>query len=170
MNRTGLGWMFAGVATLCLQARAGGDPESRGIAPPKRIPDPITAPLVAQPAGQVVNTATMPRAVRHAVVADAARRFQVAESAVVLARAEQVTWGDGSLGCPQPGMSYTQALVPGYRVTASTSAGQMLYHTDMRGNVVTCAQGGKAVGHPSPQGGAGNQPRTQPPVKPAPDR
>ena len=30
--------------------------------------------------------------------------------------AEAVTWSDGSLGCPEPGMMYTQALVPGYRV------------------------------------------------------
>ena len=85
-----------------------------------------------------MTTASMPRAVRRAVVADAARRFKVAESAVVLARAEQVTWSDGSLGCPEPGRMYTQMLVPGFRVTATTTAGQMLYHTDTRGNVVTC--------------------------------
>jgi hypothetical protein len=153
MNRNRIGWMFVGIALLGMQARAGGDPADRRIAPPKRIPDPIGEPLVVQPAGHVVSTASMPRAVRRAVVADAARRFQVAESAVVLARAEQVTWGDGSLGCPQPGMSYTQALVPGYRVTASTPAGQMLYHTDAHGNVVTCAAG-----------------RARPAAKPHPDR
>jgi hypothetical protein len=96
------------------------------------------------------------------VVADAAKRFQVAEDAVVLASAEQVTWGDGSLGCPQPGLRYTQMLVPGFRVTATTTAGRMLYHTDTRGNVVTC-------GSPVPHG-TGAEPRTQLPVKSAPDR
>ena len=56
-------------------------------------------------AGEPVTTAatSVPREVRRAVVADAARRFKVAESAVVLTQAEQVTWNDGSLGCPQPG-------------------------------------------------------------------
>jgi hypothetical protein len=153
------GWMFAGIAVLSLQAHAGGDPDSRSIAPPKRIPDPVAEPLVIQPAGDPVATASMPLSVRRAVVADAARRFQVAESAVVLAHAEQVTWSDGSLGCPQPGMSYTQALVPGYRVTATTAAGQMLYHTDTRGHVVTCAQRARPAG-----------PVTQPPRTPGPDR
>ena len=82
----------------------------------------------------------MPRDVRRAVVADAARRFKVPESAVVLTHAEQLTWSDGSLGCPEPGQFYTQMLVPGFRVVAKTSAGE-LYHTDARGNVKTCGAG-----------------------------
>jgi hypothetical protein len=133
---------LAAALSMCLVARAGGTPpsddprETQRIAPPKRLPAPVAESL--QPAGEIVTTASMPREVRRAVVADAAKRFRVAESAVVLASAEQVTWGDGSLGCPQPGMSYTQALVPGYRVTARTAAGQFIYHTDQRGNVVTC--------------------------------
>jgi hypothetical protein len=131
-------WSLTAALSLCLMAQAGGTPpgDTRGIAPPKRLPTPVEEP--AQPAGEIVNTASMPREVRRAVVVDAARRFRVAESAVVLGGAEQVTWADGSLGCPQPGMSYTQALVPGYRVTAKTAAGQFVYHTDARGNVVTC--------------------------------
>ena len=83
----------------------------------------------------------MPREVRLAVVADAARRFKVAESAVVLSQAEQVTWSDGSLGCPQRGQMYTQNLVDGYRIVAITSAGQMVYHTDSHGFAVTCGDG-----------------------------
>ncbi len=39
------------------------------------------------------------------------------EPEVVLA--ESVTWSDGSLGCPQPGQSYTQALVDGMRVVVA---------------------------------------------------
>ena len=130
-------WSMAAALSLCFVARAGGEPpeDPRRIAPPKRIPDIIEQPLLP---GQAVSTASMPRDVRRAVVADAAKRFQVAENAVVLAQAERVTWSDGSLGCPQPGMSYTQALVPGYRVTARTTSGQFVYHTDERGNVVTC--------------------------------
>ena len=81
----------------------------------------------------------MPRAVRRAVAADAARRFAVSENEVVLVNAERLTWSDGAMGCPEPGQMYTQMLVPGFRVTAKTSAGQMLYHTDSRGTAVTCA-------------------------------
>lgn len=31
-------------------------------------------------------------------------------------RSQAVTWNDGSLGCPEPGMFYTQATVAGYWV------------------------------------------------------
>jgi hypothetical protein len=85
-----------------------------------------------------VSIASIPREVRRAVVADAAKRFNVPESSVVVARAEQVTWPDGSLGCPEPGMMYTQALVPGFRVVAKTSAGELSYHTDSSGTVRNC--------------------------------
>ena len=36
-----------------------------------------------------------------------------------LVSAEQVTFTDGSLGCAEPGQSYTQALVDGMRVVVS---------------------------------------------------
>ena len=34
----------------------------------------------------------------------------------LLSRTKNVTWPDGSLGCPEPGNSYTQALVEGYQI------------------------------------------------------
>lgn len=115
----------------------------RGIAPPRRIPAVVTE---AQPRGAAVSAASIPKAVRRALVVDAARRFEVAESAVVLTQAEQVTWSDDSLGCPEPGHKYAQALVPGYRVTAATTAGHLRYHTDLQGNLAICAR-------PAPDGG-----------------
>ncbi|MFN8482654.1 MAG: hypothetical protein U0768_06375 [Anaerolineae bacterium] len=39
-----------------------------------------------------------------------------------------VTWNDGSLGCPQPGMMYTMALVPGYRVVLEANGKTYSYH------------------------------------------
>jgi hypothetical protein len=163
MIRAKESWLLATTLALCLAAAAEDAPRTpRGIAPPTRIPDPVLTPL--QPAGTPVVTAEIPRTVRRAVVADAARRFAVAESAVVLSVAEQVTWPDGALGCPEPGRSYLQSLVPGYRVVATTPAGVLRYHTDARANVVTCGmpvRGTRA-------GGA--EPRTQPPPKVTPDR
>lgn len=170
MTKRRLAWFLAASLPLAVAAMAAEPTQSpRRIAPPQRIPDPVVR--AAQPAGTPVATANIPREVRRAVVADAARRFEVAESAVVLSAAEQVTWSDGSLGCPQPGMSYTQALVPGFRLVASTSAGRMLYHTDSRGQVVTCAQppARRDVGTGSGTG-TGAEPRTQPPEKNAPSR
>ncbi len=117
---------------------AGGNPPSQAIAPPERIPaPPDNTPI---PAGTPVPSAEIPREVRRAVAADAAQRFRVAQSAVVLARAERVTWPDASLGCPEPGRLYAQMLVPGFRVVAKTTAGEMLYHTDSSGSVINCAR------------------------------
>jgi len=45
---------------------------------------------------------------------EAAAVAGVAVEQVTLVRAEVVTWSDGSLGCPEPGQAYTQALVPGF--------------------------------------------------------
>ena len=73
--------------------------------------------------------------------ADAARRTGVAAESLALVSAESVTWSDGSLGCPKPGMSYTQALVPGYRVRLRGPAGEMDYHASARGALVLCPAG-----------------------------
>lgn len=124
--------IFATLATACA---SGEEKRATPRAPPTRIPAPA---LNEQPAGQPVATTVMPAELRRAVVADAAKRFKVAESAVVLTRAEQVTWADGSLGCPEPGMVYTQSLVAGFRVVAKTAAGELLYHTDTLGTLRNC--------------------------------
>ena len=121
-------------------AMAGGEPPERGtsprrIAPPTRIPDPIVA---SSPPGTAVQVATVPRTVRRAVVADAAQRFKVPESAVVLARVEQVTWPDGALGCPEPGRQYAQVLVSGFRIRIHTGSETLEYHGSVRGRVMFC--------------------------------
>ena len=49
-----------------------------------------------------------------------------------------VTWADGSLGCPEPGMNYTMALVPGYRIKVQAGERQLDYHASRRGYFVLC--------------------------------
>jgi len=63
-----------------------------------------------------------------AAIADAAQRFDVPEAEVAVAGALRVTWSDGSLGCPEPDMMYTQALVPGYQLTLEVAGGRVEYH------------------------------------------
>jgi len=62
----------------------------------------------------------------------------VVPSDVVLSDAETVEWRNGSLGCPEPGQMYTQALVPGFRVVANSTQGTLVYHTDSNNRVVSC--------------------------------
>jgi hypothetical protein len=72
------------------------------------------------------------------LLADAAERAGVDKSAVSVISSQAVTWADGSLGCPEPGKAYTQALVPGYRVILEAGGSQYDYHTARSGGFVLC--------------------------------
>jgi hypothetical protein len=94
----------------------------------------------APPAPVPVHTPVMTTlaSVTEQALADAAKRTGLGPGDLKVLSAEAVTWPDGSLGCPQPGMMYTQALVPGYRVRIE-AAGQVLdYHAGRRGSPTLC--------------------------------
>ena len=76
--------------------------------------------------------------VAEAAIADASTRFGVQATVVAV---ERVTWRDGSLGCPQPDMAYTQGLVPGWRLTLAAGERSFDYHASERGRVVYCPPG-----------------------------
>jgi hypothetical protein len=73
-----------------------------------------------------------------AAIADATRRFS---ATATVTEVERVTWRDGSLGCPQPDMMATQALVPGWRIVLQTASGAAEYHASAAGRVVYCPPG-----------------------------
>lgn len=72
---------------------------------------------------------------------DLARRALVRHEAITVVSATEQEWSSGAMGCPQPGMMYTQALVPGYRVVLKANGENYAYHSDRRGNFVVCANG-----------------------------
>jgi hypothetical protein len=76
------------------------------------------------------------------VVADAADRAGIAPGEVVVVRAQAVQWPDGSLGCPEPGMMYTQAIVDGYWVELDAAGTAFDYRLNERGNFRLCATPG----------------------------
>ena len=76
------------------------------------------------------GTIALPTSVIEPVVAEVAKLAGVPTDLVTVISAEEVTFSDGSLGCPQPGMVYTQALVDGYKIVAE--AGGKTY--DFRGS------------------------------------
>jgi hypothetical protein len=78
------------------------------------------------------------QSVVEAALADAVRRTALDRSRLRVISAEAVTWSDGSLGCPMPGVLYTQALVPGYRIRIQADAEVLDYHAGRRGNPVLC--------------------------------
>lgn len=64
-----------------------------------------------------------------AAIDDLAEREGVDPEQIEVVSVEEVTWNDGSLGCADPDMSYTQALVPGQRITLILDGEEMAYHS-----------------------------------------
>ncbi len=61
--------------------------------------------------------------------ADLAQRLDVDPGAIKIVRVEEVTWPNGGVGCPQPGMAYTQALVPGQFIQLEVDGVTYNYHS-----------------------------------------
>ena len=69
-----------------------------------------------------------PDAAVQRAAADLAQRLGVDVAEVRLVTREEVTWRDGSLGCPRPDVVYTQALVEGERLIFSVAGRRYYYH------------------------------------------
>lgn len=89
-------------------------------------------------------TGEVPEAVMAEVVADAAARSGVPADQIVILRAESLIFPDGSLGCPQPDVVYTQAPVPGYRVVLDAGGREHDYRVPEGGRFVLCERLGPA--------------------------
>ena len=98
---------------------------------PQRAPQ----PELAEATGEV------PQALLLLFRDDAARRALVQPAAVTVVSASEKQWPDGSMGCPQPGMMYTQMVIPGYRVVLSAAGQNYAYHSDLRGKFILCEKG-----------------------------
>lgn len=73
-----------------------------------------------------------------AAIADLAGRLGIASDRISVVSAEAVSWPDGSLGCPQPGMMYPQVITEGYRVILAAEGKEYAYHGDDRGELFYC--------------------------------
>lgn len=82
---------------------------------------PTSPPAAPVTPGTVVPTlppfdGPVPAEAMAALVEETAALAQATVGDVNIVRAEAVTWRDGSLGCPEEGMTYIQVLVDGYWV------------------------------------------------------
>jgi hypothetical protein len=83
-------------------------------------------------------TGAVPEALLAEILADASERSGVPAEKLEIVTADAVTFNDGSLGCPQPGMFYTQALVDGYQVVVRTPDGELDYRAAQQGGFRLC--------------------------------
>lgn len=71
---------------------------------------------------------------------DASRVTGLDRSDLAVVSAENVTWPDGSLGCPRPGRMYTQALVRGHRVRIQAGERLLDYHAGSQRTPFLCPE------------------------------
>src|SRR5262245_15735361 len=61
-------------------------------------------------------------------IVDLAQRLDVEPAEIVLVSFREVAWPDGSLGCPEEGKMYTQAVVDGYQIGLGHADRFFAYH------------------------------------------
>jgi hypothetical protein len=107
-------------------------------------PEPVPPPTATTPV-----TGEVPPDVMGVVMADLASRSGIAEAGISVVRSEQVVWSDGSLGCPLPGETYTQALVDGYWIVLEAGGNTYDYRAATTGYFRLCEGGGAPSTQPT---------------------
>ncbi|HLU52332.1 MAG TPA: hypothetical protein VK011_01945 [Acidimicrobiia bacterium] len=97
-----------------------------------------TDTTAAPPAATTGASSPGQEEVVEAAITDLAGRLGVGPGEIEVVSVETVTWSDGSLGCPEPGKMYTQALVDGHRVVLSHEGTDYDYHAGEDGDPFLC--------------------------------
>ncbi len=106
------------------------DPTDREPAKlPERVPGDLTTGGV---------TGEVPSELLEPVIAAAAELAGVDPADTRVVTAQEMMWPDGSLGCAEPGMMYTQAIVPGYWVIVEAGGEGYDYRLDDQGRFRLC--------------------------------
>lgn len=71
-------------------------------------------------------------------MSDLASRAGVVEDDIKVRSARSVQWGSGAIGCPKPGMNYTQAIVPGMLVFLEANGAVYHYHGEAGRKLFYC--------------------------------
>ncbi len=97
-----------------------------------------TPVTTADDGGALVTVPTEAQAAVDLALADAALRTGLDPAAITITSLDAVDWPDSSLGCPQPGMAYSQIVRPGYRMLLDAQGTPLEYHTDLGFRAVPC--------------------------------
>jgi hypothetical protein len=121
-----------GAATILVAAcTAGGGGAGSAGEPSVAAPAPSSQPAAS-------SDVSLPAEIVDPIVADAAARLSVDPAAVSIVSAQAETFSDGSLGCPEMGVMYTQALVDGYHVVVAANGTQLDYRGSVPGEFRLC--------------------------------
>jgi hypothetical protein len=86
-----------------------------------------SAPEVQKVEKSVSTGMTMDEQIAGAVK-DLADRSGIETDRITIKEARSVNWNSGAIGCPEPGMNYTQAIVPGMRLLLEADGTVYYYH------------------------------------------
>ena len=100
---------------------------------------PSTSPTATEKTPPVKDE--VPQRILDPILKEAATLAKVPREKLVIVHAQSVVWNDGSLGCPEPGMMYTQALVNGYWVVIQGAGQTYDFRVDGRGRFQLCPAG-----------------------------
>jgi len=131
--------VFVLLATAC--AAPGGEDQTISDSP-TRAPFVTVAPSSTTPEGTDEMSGNVPADILQAISQDAATVTATDVSDVELVMTKAITWNDGSLGCPEPGMMYTQALVDGFQVVVRAADQELDYRVGRNGAFMICEGGG----------------------------
>ena len=82
---------------------------------------------------------------------DLANRLSVEMDQISLLEVRQVTWPDSSLGCPQPGMAYAQALQEGLLIRLGVDQDMYFYHSGETGDPFLCEGTSQVIPQATPK-------------------
>jgi len=103
----------------------------------------VSSPPQQEKAGPVKQN--VPQRILDSILNEAAALAKIRREQLVVERAQSVVWNDGSLGCPEPGMMYTQALIKGYWVVVEAAGRKFDFRVGNGGRFRLCPPG---QGHP----------------------
>lgn len=132
--------LFSLVLAACAADGASGSAGDPTRPPSSPQVDPVPSTSDAPVTGEV------PQELLDRILADASDRSGVPVDRIGVTQAEAVEWSDGSLGCPEPGQMYTQAIEPGYHVLLDADGVELDYRATVRGNFRVCESDGPPFG------------------------
>ena len=114
----------------------------------REVPHKVFEPVVTPPEMTALTPTEerpiqdeLPQRILDPIIKEAASLANVTREQLVIVRAQSVVWNDGSLGCPEPGQMYTEALVNGYWVVIEAAGQTYDFRVDHKGNFRLCPTG-----------------------------
>jgi hypothetical protein len=104
--------------------------------------EPVPPDTSPTPTGENPPVKTgVPKGILDPILNEASALAKVPREQLSIVRAESVVWSDGSLGCREPGMMYTQALINGFWVVINAGGKTYDFRVDAGGRFHLCPAG-----------------------------